>query len=266
EPQSVRYASDPKTPGKGGWARGEQFILSSTYHIDTDTFSFEPPSAPLIAKLTDIINSQKDRQPSTLSLSALTEFHEQGAAQTFAQYALDHQPDGIRTWEFTHSGHIVESKLKAQEDQDDDLAVRFLQDAYLSVLYSFQGPKYKRLSFDVHGRSSSPTPVVAPDPRSTGELRIIYANRFQAAAAVNGINAMAQNGLNYAAAVREEGSESLRVKLSLQFPTGNVDQDRRTIVDPLATALFGGAYNFLLPPLFPHAPQFVYETVQWSAN
>ncbi len=149
----MRYVSDPTIPGKHTWTCNEQLVPSSTYHIDTDTFSSEPANAPLVAKLTDIINSQKDVQLSKISVSALVEFHGSGAAQQFAQYALDHQPDGIRTWKFTHSGHIVESKLKAQEYQEDDLAIRFLQDAYLGVLYSFQGSKYKRLAFDIHGRS-----------------------------------------------------------------------------------------------------------------
>ncbi len=153
-PQTVKYASDPLTPGKGGWTRAEQIVLSSTYHIDTDTFSLEKPSMACLAKLAaDLIESQKYPQPNNLAVSALAEFHEPGAAQQFAQYALEHQPDGVRTWEFTHSGHIVESKLKAQKDLQDDLAVRFLQDAYLGVLYSFQGSKYKRLSFEIHGRN-----------------------------------------------------------------------------------------------------------------
>ncbi|THG95706.1 hypothetical protein EW026_g5995 [Hermanssonia centrifuga] len=265
-PQTVLYASDPNTPGKGGWQRAEQIVLSSTYHINTDTFSFEPPSVSLLAKLTDIINSQKDVQLSKVSVSALVEFHEPGAAQTFAQFALEHQPDGVRTWEFTHSGHIVESKLKAQKDQEDDLAVRFLQDAYLGVLYSFQDSKYKRLSFDIHGRTSLPTPNVVPDPRSSGELRVIYSTRSQAAEAARGINALTGNGLSYAAAVHSDDKEWVRVLLSLTFPSGNVDQDRRSIVDPLATALFGGGEYFSLPPLFPNLPNYVIDAVQWNAN
>ncbi|THG95100.1 hypothetical protein EW026_g6491 [Hermanssonia centrifuga] len=265
-PQTVLYASDPNTPGKGGWQRAEQIVLSSTYHIDTDTFSFEPPSVSLLAKLTDIINSQKDVQLSKLSVSALVEFHGSGAAQQFAQYALEHQPNGARTWEFTHSGHIVESKLKAQKDLQDDLAVRFLQDAYLGVLYSFQGSKYKRLSFDIHGRSSSPTPTPYWE-KSSGELVIRYGNVTDAANAALGIPLLTKTGQSiYIANVHSDNDEWVRVRLALVNPSGNVPQDRQAVVDPLAAALFGGKLFFEHPPLFPNAPDRVLGLVKWDQD
>ncbi|PSR82438.1 hypothetical protein PHLCEN_2v6074 [Hermanssonia centrifuga] len=159
-------------------------------------------------------------------------------------------------------GHIVESKLKAQEDQEDDLAVRFLQDAYLSVLYSFQGPKYKRLSFDVHGRSSSPTPYWG---ESSGELVIRYGNVTDAANAALGIPLLAKTGqLIYIANVHDENDEWVRVRLALINPSGDVAQDRQTIVNPLAAALFGGKLFFEHPPLFPNAQDRVLGLVKWG--
>ncbi|THG95707.1 hypothetical protein EW026_g5994 [Hermanssonia centrifuga] len=237
-PQTVKYASDPLTPGKGGWTRAEQIVLSSTYHIDTDTFSLEKPSMACLAKLAaDLIESQKYPQPNNLAVSALAEFHEPGAAQQFAQYALEHQPDGVRTWEFTHSGHIVESKLKAQKDLQDDLAVRFLQDAYLGVLYSFQGSKYKRLSFEIHGRNSTP-PGIAQDLRSTGTLQLVeYRNKDKARQAAKGITDMSGYALQYEATVVKD--TGVTMLFWPKFATGDVAFDRNAIVDPLATALFG---------------------------
>ncbi|PSR76420.1 hypothetical protein PHLCEN_2v8455 [Hermanssonia centrifuga] len=261
-PQTVKYASDPQTPGKGAWTRAEQIVLSSTYHIDTDTFSLEQPSMSCLAKLAaDIVDSQKDLQLSKVSVSALVEFHEPGAAQKFAQYALEHQPDGVRTWEFTHSGHIVESKLKAQKDQEDDLAVRFLQDAYLGVLYSFQGSKYKRLGFDIHGRNST-LPGIAQDLRSTGTLLVEYRNKEKARQAAEGIADMSGYALQYEATVVKD--TWVTMLFWPKFTTGDVDFDRNAIVDPLATALFGGEGEpAKYPPRSPKTREAMMTLLKW---
>ncbi|PSS06824.1 hypothetical protein PHLCEN_2v3543 [Hermanssonia centrifuga] len=270
--QSVTYASDPSTPGKGGWVVGGSALLPSTYNIETDTFSLEIPSAPMLGKLSDIINSQNRL---SLTVSSSVEFDTPGQAGAFVRYALGQQPDGVRTWNFTQTGAVVDSKLQAEKDQEDKLAIKFLQDAYLGVLYSFPGPAYNKLTFQISNRHSLPIsdePNVAPvgpavaDPRSSGELRIIYSSASQAADAAKGITALAGNGLSYVAEVHSDDKQWVRARLSLTFPSGNVDQDRHAIVDPLATALFGGGYYFKQPPLFPNTPDFVMYAVKWGKD
>ncbi len=108
-------------------------------------------------------------------------------------------------------------------------------------------------------------PAVA-DPRSSGELRIIYSSASQAADAAKGITALAGNGLSYVAEVHSDDKQWVRARLSLTFPSGNVDQDRHAIVDPLAIALFGGGQYFKQPPLFPNTPDFVMYAVQWGKD
>ncbi|PSS06600.1 hypothetical protein PHLCEN_2v3658 [Hermanssonia centrifuga] len=273
--QSVTYASDPNKPGNGGWIVGGSAVLSSTYHVDTDTFSLETPSAPLLGKLSTLINSQNSLPLSKLAVSASLEFYDEVSAEEFVRYAFGKRPEGVRNWDFVQTSTVVELKLQTEKDQEDELAVKFLQDAYLGVLYSFPGPEYMKLTFQILNRHSLPTSAetnVAPaapnvvDPRSSGELRIIYSSASQAADAAKGITALAGNGLAYVADVHSDDKQWVRVLLSLTFPSGNVDQDRHAIVDPLATALFGGGQYFKQPPLFPNTPDFVMYAVQWGKD
>ncbi|PSS06602.1 hypothetical protein PHLCEN_2v3660 [Hermanssonia centrifuga] len=146
--QSVTYVSDPHIPGDGGWIVGGSAILPSTYNVETDTFSLETPSAPLLGKLSTIINSQNSLP---LIMSASVEFVKPDAAEEFVQYVSGRRPDGVRTWAFvlSASGDVVDSRLQAQDVQEDKLAITFLQDAYLGVLNSFQDSEYKKLTFEI---------------------------------------------------------------------------------------------------------------------
>ncbi|THG97794.1 hypothetical protein EW026_g4290 [Hermanssonia centrifuga] len=144
--QSVTYASSPNKPGTGGWIVGGSAVLPSTYNVETDTFTLETPSASLLAKLSDLINTQNNVP---LIVSASVQFVKPVEAQEFVQYALGMRPDGVRTWNFTAAGDIVQSKLEALYHPRDKLAIKFLQDAYLEVLYSFQDSEYKELTFEI---------------------------------------------------------------------------------------------------------------------
>ncbi len=84
-----------------------------------------------------------------LIVSASVQFVKPVEAQGFVQYALGKRPDGVRTWNFTAAGDIVQSKLEALYHPRDKLAIKFLQDAYLEVLYSFQDSEYKELTFEI---------------------------------------------------------------------------------------------------------------------
>ncbi|THH01005.1 hypothetical protein EW026_g1590 [Hermanssonia centrifuga] len=149
--QSVTYVSDPHIPGEGDWIVGGSAILPSTYNVETDTFSLETPSAPLLGKLSTIINSHNSLP---LTMSASVEFVKPDAAEEFVQYVSGRRPDGVRTWAFVLSASGVDSRLQAQDVQEDKLAITFLQDAYLGVLNSFQDSEYKKLTFEIlHGYS-----------------------------------------------------------------------------------------------------------------
>ncbi|THG96720.1 hypothetical protein EW026_g5164 [Hermanssonia centrifuga] len=157
--QSVTYVSDPHRPGNGSsgsWIVGGSAILSSTYNVETDTFSLETPSALLLGKLSATINSQNS-VPLTVTASVL--FSKPAIAQDFVRYALARRPDGVRTWAFGLSGlagpAVVDSRLQAQDDMEDEAAIQFLQDAFLAVLSPFRvNSNVTGFSFKVLDRNS----------------------------------------------------------------------------------------------------------------
>ncbi|THH01003.1 hypothetical protein EW026_g1592 [Hermanssonia centrifuga] len=154
--QSVTYVSDPHRPGNGSsgsWIADGSAILSSTYNVETDTFSLETPSALLLGRLSAIINSQNSVP---LTVTASVEFSQPAIAQAFVQYALRRRPDGVRTWAFGSTGPAaVGSRLRAQDDMEDEAAIQFLQGAFLAVLSPFQvNSNVRGLSFKVLDRNS----------------------------------------------------------------------------------------------------------------
>ncbi len=154
----MTYVSDPHRPGNGSsgsWIVGGSAILSSTYNVETDTFSLETPSALLLGELSATINSQNSVP---LTVTASVSFSKPAIAQDFVRYALARRPDGVRTWAFGLSGlagpAVVDSRLQAQDDMEDEAAIQFLQDAFLAVLSPFRvNSNVTRFSFKVLDRN-----------------------------------------------------------------------------------------------------------------
>ncbi|KAI0824038.1 hypothetical protein BC628DRAFT_1420466 [Trametes gibbosa] len=220
--RSVTYASDPSSPGRGGWSLDGQLALARTYSPLTNRFIVDKPQPGLLAKMSKILAAPKSTSGSDL-VKVVAEF-EPGTAVRFADYLRNARPE----WEPTHTELFVEARIMPAEPLFDSAgAVRDCEIAFLEAYRGFHGQPYKKLMFDVldvqGGSFGSPITVSATADVSTGKAVYRFKNIPDAQQFATSTGTFKQSGVTLVGALK---GVAVVVTASFDNATNNPQADR----------------------------------------
>ncbi|KAI0633763.1 hypothetical protein C8Q77DRAFT_810369 [Trametes polyzona] len=110
---------------------------------------------------------------------AATTYHTEQDAQAFFEYACAHVPQHIKQWDASRTESTVSVTFAIEDAASEAVSIHSAMKAYLEVLYSFPGPRYKSLTSTVYQppRACGVTVGAAVVCFSTVDEATIFADR-----------------------------------------------------------------------------------------